>query len=295
MQDKNRIVEQIDLLATLKLLVESYEEISVLRMQRVKGSVLLTREFLDKLSQIFADVKANYRREFQKMMQQKKSKGGFSFSTIQKNGKTVSVFLSSNSKFYGDIVQKVFSEFLDDIERSSSDIVIVGRVGRELFEQSGHKKPYKYYELSDQEVRVEDLKNLVMYLISYEFVHVYHGKFNNMVAQIATMSNISGEQMVGEDEGETLTRFFFEPSLEKILNFFETQVFTSLFKQTVNESELSRLASRIKAMEEAFGNIDKTEGELGLAMRKANRNLQNKKQLDALVGVYYTTMKGHSL
>ena len=273
------------------MLVESYEEISVLRMQRVKSSVLLTREFLDSLSQVFADVKANYRHEFKKMIEKKKNQNKFSFSTIQKNGKTVSVFLSSNSKFYGDIVQKVFQEFLADIEKSSSDIVIVGRVGRELFSQSGVKKDYQYYDLSDQEVKTDDLKNLVMYLIKYEFVHVYHGKFNNMVTQLAAMSNISGEQTVEEDQKEVENPFFFEPSLDKILNFFETQVFTSLFKQTINESELSRLASRIKAMEEAFGNIDKTEGELGMAMRKANKNTQNKKQIDSLVGIYYMSMK----
>jgi F0F1-type ATP synthase gamma subunit len=291
MQDKNKINQQIDLIGTLKMLVESYEEISVLRMQRVKSSVLLTREFLDSLSQVFADVKANYRHEFKKMIEKKKNQNKFSFSTIQKNGKTVSVFLSSNSKFYGDIVQKVFQEFLADIEKSSSDIVIVGRVGRELFSQSGVKKDYQYYDLSDQEVKTDDLKNLVMYLIKYEFVHVYHGKFNNMVTQLAAMSNISGEQTVEEDQKEVENPFFFEPSLDKILNFFETQVFTSLFKQTINESELSRLASRIKAMEEAFGNIDKTEGELGMAMRKANKNTQNKKQIDSLVGIYYMNMK----
>ncbi len=286
MQDKNKIKEEAGLLSTLRLLVESYEEISVLRMQRVKSSVLLTRDFLERLSQVFLDVRSNYQREIASITRQKKNADKESFSTIKKNGRTVSVFLSSNSKFYGDIIQKVFQEFINDIKKKDSDIVIVGRIGRQLYEQSGVKKQYQYFELPDSQVAVEDLRSLVSHIIQYENVDVYHGKYSNMVTQLATMSNVSGDQIV-EEQVTTDRKFFFEPDLEKILNFFETQVFSSLFKQTVNESELSRLAARIKAMEEAFDNIDRTENSLGMRFRKVKRYEQNKRQLESLTGVYF--------
>ncbi len=81
--------------------------------------------------------------------------------------------------------------------------------------------------------------------------------------------------------------YFFEPSLRKILEFFETSVFTSLFTQTVHEAELARLASRIKAMEEALGNIEKTEGQLNAEMRRIDKALQNKRQLDTISKIYF--------
>jgi len=79
--------------------------------------------------------------------------------------------------------------------------------------------------------------------------------------------------------------FIFEPSLEKLLNFFETQVFSSLFKQTVTEAELARLASRIKAMEQAIVFITTRMENLSSAQRRAKRNLENRKQLERVAGI----------
>lgn len=72
----------------------------------------------------------------------------------------------------------------------------------------------------------------------------------------------------------------FEPSLEKILEFFEKQIFASIFEQTMRESQLAKTASRLTTLDTASENIIK---KLSIVTSEKNRTFhrqQNKKQLE---------------
>ncbi|HRN96396.1 MAG TPA: F0F1 ATP synthase subunit gamma [Candidatus Levybacteria bacterium] len=287
MQNKNKTTSELELVGTLKMLAEAYEEVSVLKMQKVRGSVLTTRDFLDGLSSVFVDVKRNYGRRIQKLM---KNKGTMTtFSTRAHNGKKLSVFLSANSKFYGDIIRRVFDVFIKDIQTKNSEILIIGKMGKELMEGSKLKKNYYYFDLSDGEISVDDLTPIIDTLVKYETVDVYYGRFSNMVNQLPTLTNVSGQEILETKDisDQEVVQYAFEPSLEEILTFFENQVFVSLFKQTVNEGELARLASRIRAMEEALGNIEKLEPQIIREGRAYRKSQQNKKQLGVMTSVSF--------
>lgn len=295
MHNTNQIAAEIELVDTLRMLTEAYEEISVLRMQRVKNSVLVTRDFLDRLISVFYDVKVGYRREILKRFGKKKDKSGkVSFSTIAKNGKTVSVLITANAHLYGDIVQKVFNLFIKDIQQRSTDVVIVGRHGKELFDQKNLGIPYTFYQVPDSNISSNELAPLTNAIINYENVIVYYGRFLNVVTQEPTAVNITGEQSFEGDEGvdeRNRLQFYFEPSLERILYFFETQVFASLMKQAAHEGELSRHASRIRAMEEAISHINDEYNKLVNDLRRAKKLAASKRQLDSLSGVYLWSKK----
>lgn len=79
--------------------------------------------------------------------------------------------------------------------------------------------------------------------------------------------------------------YYFEPSLKTILAFFEDQVFTSILKQVVDESELSRLASRIKSMEDSLSSIEKEELLLRKAYLRTKRLMENNKQIQRIAGI----------
>lgn len=292
--NKQQIDQQVELVETLKMMAQAYEEISVLKMQRVRSSVLSTRDFLERLSKVFMDVRRNYKTQIQRLAKKKKmDPKNISFSTIKKNNKAVSIFISANANFYGDIVRKVFNLFIESIERDNSDVVILGKLGKQLFDNSGMKRPYIYYEVPDNDVKLDNLRDIVASVIQYEKVNVFYGRFNNVVTQEATAIDVSGELSLKADEDPNMivgklarSDYYFEPSLEKILEFFESSVFTSLFEQTVHEAELPRPASRIRAMEEALGNIEKTESELQAEGRRLTKSLQNKRQLDSISKIY---------
>lgn len=288
MISKSYLQAQNQMLGTLRTLAEAYEQISVIRIQRVRGSVLATRDFLDGLADIFKDVKQSYRDEVEDLLKHHKNSRE-SISGLQKNGKTIAVLLSSNNKLYGDIVFRVFSLFLQDIKKNNYDVAIVGKVGRVMFEQQHTEKPYLYFDMPDENAQLSDVVPVIKKIAEYQKIYVYYGRFLNIVTQEPAISEVLGDgslldKPLDAQEGKH-TPFFFEPTLKKILGFFETQMFSSVLKQVVDESELSRLASRIKSMEDSLGTIEKEQDILHKTELRAKRMIENNKQLQRLSGI----------
>jgi ATP synthase F1 gamma subunit len=291
MAQRKLIVEELDALNSLKELAESYEEIAATEMQKIKDSVLKTREFLMDLSDVFVDLKSSYTREVKDLIEKRKKGDKHILPILQKRGKLLLVYLSSNGRLYGPVTQKTFRLFTDDIktpESESGDIVIIGSAGRELYENAGIKKPYVYFEIPDSNVNIDHIKTLMQKFLEYEMVHIYYGKFGNVIKQTPTISSITGEDIC---ETETLTpttredRFIFEPTLEKIFHFFETQIMANLFSQTLLENQLARDVSRVNAMEQALLNIDVESKKLNSLKTRMRHLLLNKKQQETISGI----------
>lgn len=289
MEERNKIDGDITLTENLKMLAQAYEELAVMKMQSTRDSVLKTRNFLDELSYVFYDVKSNFRHQLEELMKhsKKKDQNITSFSTLPNNGREVAVLVSAKAKLYGDIVTKVFHYFVEQVNSHNEiDIIIIGKLGQEMYNQIEKKRNYTFFELSDTDSDIEALKPIISEMVKYKKITVYHGKFVNVINQEPMGANISGEQPIESvDETQTITRYLFEPDLTKILNFFETQIFSSLFKQAIHEAQLSRYASRIKAMEEALGNIDKDLSKLGAKKIRAKNLYMNKKQTEVISGI----------
>lgn len=286
MQEQRRIVEELDLVQNIRNLAQAYEEISISRMNRIRGSVLKIRSFLSELGEVYYEVKNNYVVQIQELMKRKKQTGAVTFSLFKKNGKSVSVLVTANSKLYGDIFPKVFSLFIKSINKKTSDIVIIGKLGRDFMDQQNLGINYQYYEIPDEKITELDLKPIIATLLDYQKVTVYYGKFQNVLNQNPTASLISGEEAIQEDTAPRKKNLsIFEPELEKILQFFETQIFTSFFNQTVHESQLARYASRMRAMGETLDKITDKLQELELAQKRVHRKLTNRKQMETLAGI----------
>lgn len=289
MISKQVLNSQTQMLGTLKTLAEAYEQISVIRMQRVRGSVLATRDFLDGLAEIFTDVKRSYRDEVEGLLKKHKNTKE-SLSGLQKNGKTIAILLSSNNKLYGDIVFRVFNLFIQDIKKHDYDVVIVGKVGKVMFEQQHLNKPYLYFDLPDEGAKLSDVAPIIKKVTEYQKIFVYYGRFLNIISQEPAISEVLGDgtlldKPLTKDEDKRQTSFFFEPTLRKILAFFEAQMFSSVLKQVVDESELSRLASRIKSMEDSLGTIEKEQLTLHKTELRTKRLIENNKQIQRLAGI----------
>lgn len=274
MPTKYSIESDIDLINTLKTVTQVYQEIAVMKMQKVRTSVLVTRDYFTKLTEIFYDVKRSYNKELNKLMQQKKKK-------------RLSILLSPNTKLYGDIVYKVVKNFITDIKKNDDEITIIGRLGKELFANEQITRPYTYFEISDSEIRMDDLRAIIAHIASFDSINVYYPRFENIVSQKSAITNVSGD--IPMKEGEVLNykerAYLFEPNLESILIYFKTQMISSLFKQTVHESQLARFASRIRAMEEALENINVRSKTLYSERSKLNKLIENKKQLERMAGI----------
>lgn len=288
MAQKKKVLEDLEALNSLKNLAQSYEEIAVVRMQKIKDSVLKTRDFLADLSDVFVDLKASYEREMAEILKKRKAGDKTLLPGLQKNGKTLSVYLSSNGRLYGSVTQKTFRLFIQDVKQMESDIVVIGSAGKEMFENSSTKRDFEYFELPDTGIEMEHIKKLMTKFLPYEKVYVYYGKFGNVVKQTAISSSITGEEIFESEVRSPVARedrFIFEPTLEKLFHFFEAHIMANLFSQTLLENQLARHASRVSAMEEALVNIENESKKLNQERNRIKHQMQNKKQLELMSGV----------
>ena len=291
MPQRKITAENLEALNSLKDLAESYEEIAVIRMQKIKDSVLKTRDFLQDLSDVFVDLKSSYDREVKELIARRKTGDKTILPLLQKNGKTLLVYLSSNGRLYGSVTQKTYKLFIQDLkkpENQNGDLLIIGSAGKEMYENSGAARPFTYFEIPDVGVDLAHIKQLMQKFLQYEKVHVYYGKFDNVVNQTPIGTSITGENIFESEVVETISRddrFIFEPILEKIFYFFETQIIANLFSQTLLENQLARHASRVNAMEEALIHIEEESKKLIKAKNTIKHQLQNRKQLETIAGL----------
>jgi ATP synthase F1 gamma subunit len=291
MAQKQVILEELEALNSLKNLAESYEEIAVIRMQKIKESVLKTRSFLTRISDVYVDLKSSYNKEIKELLEKRKKGDKHLLPLLQKNGKELLVYLSSNGKLYGAVTMKTYKLFIQELRKTASpktDLLVIGNAGREMLANANLGKQFDFFDIPDTKVDIKHIKELMKKFLQYEKVSVFYGKFGNVVTQSAIATSITGEDIF---ETETVTqvpredRFIFEPTLEKILHFFETQLMSNLFSQTLLENQLARHASRVNAMEEALIHIEEESKTLHRQTTRIKHLMQNKKQLETIGGL----------
>ncbi len=282
MADK-KIAAEISSLENLKILVQTYEEIAASRMQKVKASVLNNRDFLSSLFVIYQQVKVSYKKELEKI--QKARKKAKSKSTGLGAGKTVSVLLSANTGLYGDIIRRTFHTFAKGIQGKDTDIVVVGKIGKTLLDIAKDSlgiTSYKYFELSDSTSNPEDFSEVISYIVEYETVIVYHGQFESILSQVPIKDTLTGELPEEESKKAEEAAYIFEPSLDKVVEFFESEILASVFEQSLHESSLSKFAARMINLDRAVVNISDSLKLAQFNSKRAHHRTINKKQIGLL-------------
>ena len=155
-------------------------------------------------------------------------------------------------------------------------------MGKGLFSSMFPGKPFAYFELPDYGVDREKLEEVIKHLVQYEEIRIYYGKFQSVVTQKPEKRSIRAGTQVRSESNAPKVDYIFEPTIEDILMFFETQIFASLFDQSLRESQLAKFASRILAMDRARQNIEKKVHELNLTKLSLAHKLTNTKQLNSM-------------
>jgi len=274
MVDKRTLANEIDQLHLLETVTKAYGEIAALRMQRTRESVLAVRTFLEEIFEVFYEVRVAFANR-ERALRGKKANITF----LSHNGKQVAVFLSSNGGLFGDIVKKTFDLFIQEARTSGNEITIIGKQGQGLFTSLMPGVPYTYFDLPDFAIKSSDLNPVIRHIVKYDEIHLYYGRFQNVVVQDPIKVTISSKIEIGEQEqGKKARNYLFEPSLEDILLFFENEIFSSVFQQSINESQLAKLASRISAMNQASERIAAERVKLNVATLALSHKLADRKQ-----------------
>lgn len=281
-----QIDSEVSEITSLKSLTEVYGEIAAIRMKKIRDMVLKNRDFLESIESIFRDCLSSYAQKLSQMVKTGKVKIGQKVTFLSHNGNTVAVLISANTRFYGDVVRETFDKFIAEVRTHDYEVTIIGKVGRSMFLDAEPNRPFTYFELPDFGTDKTHISETVAHLVQYEAIKVYYAKYESVVSQIATTFSISAGTEVTKLDAKPTTAFLFEPSLEHVLMFFETQIFASLFDQSLRESQLAKAASRILAMDKASASIDQRLTVLDFESRKLKHSREDKKLFGAVIPIF---------
>jgi len=272
------IKENLKAISNIETITRTYQEIADLRMNQIRQRALNNREFIEELSQVYISAKKAYIVLFKKEELMKEEK-----SFIKRQGRRVVVFLSCNERFYGTLILDIWRELLNYIAEKGADLAVVGRIGKYLAESSGFGHKMFYFELDDDNPEKERVKGIIDFIKKYEEIIIFHGRFQTILSQRVVQSNISGEVTPEKELAEVKT-YLFEPSAEAVLEFFETELMSAFFNQTILEHRLSRYATRMVAMYQATENAKERKRKLKIEQKKLERQLLNRKQAELFSG-----------
>ena len=104
-----------------------------------------------------------------------------------------------------------------------------------------------------------------------------------MLNQSPTKEQISGGASLHQKgKGK---KYLIEPSPQKIMEFFETEIISALFNQKIFDHQLARFASRMVAMDQATENANDIIKKLNRENKSLKRRVMNRKQLEVFAGL----------
>lgn len=271
------LLEEIDFVANLSNLVTAYEEIAVMRIQRARSSVISNRLFMGEMKKVMADVRLSYRRAF--FLKKKHTK------TAVKNKKPLAVLISADNRLSGSLVMEIYRNFYIYTKQNDCDVLIVGKVGAQLYSASSPQAQFTQFDFPDRMLDSALLSKIFAFVDKYGDVRVFYGKMASLLRQDAIQERLgvtAEPQDVKKNRG--VVPFIFEPTLEEVSIFFDTEILASLISQSVHEGQLAIWGSRVKAMEETTQRIEKQTAVL-MRMESVERHAEMaKKQRQTIAG-----------
>lgn len=284
MSDINQIQNTQQSLNTIGNFFSAYQKLTIYQMQKNRDDTIGSRAFFTGLLETFADLKQDIKTFFESKGKESK----IQFSTLAKNGKSVSVLLSFDTKFSSETNKNALQFFLDAVQETNSDIVIVGATAKRLFDQNtqGQSINYTYFPLTEETVAVTQNTDLVKFLLKYETIDVYGPYYLSVMNQKPQMSTITGDIEYSPQE-QKRRHFLIEPDKKSVLHFFEVQIVLMLLQQQIKEAHLANLGSRIATLQNSQNNLEEKLNLLKQEKYKALRKRSNKKQRNRLASMSF--------
>jgi F0F1-type ATP synthase gamma subunit len=275
---------EIEQLVVLKSLVNVYGEVALNRMNAIRTQVLFSRAFLEEIEGVFGEVQSAYLKQLGEEVKSGGKAARKKLTVLAHNGLTVSVFISANTRLYGDLVQKTYEAFAEEYRKGETEATIVGSVGLSMFkEEFGEKKPYTYFDFPDEKIDQKALEEMVKHLVQYEEMRIFYGKYRNVITQEAERYVLTASKPINKRGEKQEPHFYlFEPTLEVVMRYFETEIFGTLFDQTLREGQLAKFAARLVAMDRAEQNTDERMKVLGRERLALVHRQNNTKQLNTM-------------
>ena len=297
---------------SLKYLAQSYSEVAAGKLKRIRGGIEQNRIFLTDVATMYATIKlvSAQRNLLPSIAGQPKLARTILRLGIKKKPNapekpktTVKIVITSNFHLYGNLDSLLIDFFLQNeglrkrkdsplttgpaiMKRPGEEparILVVGRVGSEFFRVE--KVPFTPIIFKNDLPDAQELRALAENVKDDDRVLVYHSRFQTVLRQAPYITDIKEAQFEVSIAKKKID-YIFEPEIEKMLVFFDTQISSILLNQAFLESELSRTAARLIAMNAAEDKADQFFENQKKLLAQAKRSLVNRDLLNTVAATF---------
>lgn len=275
MQSEKNIKSDIEAVRQVKSMLNALQGVYVGRMQKVKTSILQSRQYYEGLFDILAE-----------MLVERES---FLIKHPKKSGmrdQQLTVLFTGSDKFAGSINREVFHSFLRYVSANKCEAIVIGKIGKDLTQQYDLKLNFKYVDWHEGSDITRTVEEIAHHIIQYSTVRMFFAQYINLSSQeYVEVDLYKGlRDHVEQQEGTTM-RYIFEPEKDRVINFFETKVLESFLLHTFQELYLALMGSRVFRMEESSTNANKLTRVLEQIKRDVHKDRKFRSQLANLTRI----------
>jgi len=259
---------------TLKLISSAFTEAAASRIQRIKNRFETNRQFYDEISHVYHLVRLSGKTDIQKQGMNEK-----------KNGKTLSIAVTSNQRFYGDLNINIMHSFIEAVTRGNTDALIIGTTGYDFVRSKSIVSKFEHMIFIHDNPTTEETNAFLDKIMPYETVLMYHPKFMSLVTQSVGIVDITQAVAITDKPAEDEIHILFEPEYSKVLAFFQRQVRSLLFLHVMLEADLSRTAARLITMSSADERSTDMIKQKKSELHKIQASIANAKLMETFTGM----------
>ncbi len=258
-------------------ITKALRDISISKLQTIRDSFEKGKGYYKEIENLYRLIKYNA------------TKTKTPLKTSLRGTGVLSVAITSNKRFYGSLNNDVMAAFLKHVNEGdkNSAYYIVGKTGQQYVLNTPHEKKITFFNFETDEPTVNE--SIVFLDTTRKFDHVllFYPKFIDVFKQEVGIIDIT--YITGTENATKKTiyevDYIFEPEVEELFWFFDTQVRYILFNQVMLEIELSRMSARLVRMSIAEENATYLIKKTKLQVQKAKATLQNMQLLETFAGI----------
>jgi F-type H+-transporting ATPase subunit gamma len=261
---------------TVEDLTGVFESIASTQVAKVKNKVELSKQFFELLwaryTSIRVDPGSRITNRGQDVAKEKK----------------VFIIISAEAGLSGDIDQRLIETMVQDYDKTTTDIVVLGTHGATQLSQRGIKFAH-YFQVPETDKYI-DVTPVIAAIIDYDTVVVYYEEYVSLGVQeikkidlISTMRDMA--EGVDDEHFLRAEQTIFEPSLDEIADQMEVTMMTLTLSQTILESSLAQAASRFNAMAVAKKRAGELLTDYMLEFHRAKRSESDRQLREVMISL----------
>ncbi len=193
--------------------------------------------------------------------------------------KKVLILVSSESKYWGNLINSLVKLFIAEFRQGGADAIVVGEVGKDLLAKAGFNAPNAvYFDFSDDKPDWNIITRVNEQIVQYAEIVIYYGQYKSILTTELKREDISKNVVVANVT--QVKKYDFEPRENNALALLEKQIIASNFLQKLYETGLTKNAVAVKIFEigAIAERINLAYSQLAKFKLRLNKDVNNRKQ-----------------